>query len=320
MLKKMSIKKLIISGIVLFSIFLICLIPNKEKEEINIKQELEYVDKDINTHNIFLLDSNNYLVQADIVINENKNIEKKAKELLTILIKDSKLEDRIPSGFKNIINSDTKILSLSYKDGLIKVDFSKELLNTNKDLEEKTIEAIVYTLTSIENVDKVIIYLEGEILTKLPKTKINLPATLDRSFGINKQYNVNSNKNITKTTIYYIDKINDEEYYVPVTKVSNDTREKIEIIVDELSSNNLYKTNLMSYLNNNTKVLSVNEENEKMILEFNSNIFSDIDTKDILEEVIYTICLSINDNYDVKEVVFNVDNEEIYKSVINTIE
>lgn len=320
MLKKMSIKKLIISGIVLFSVFLICLMPSKENEKIEIKQELEYVDKDINTHNIFLLDSDNYLVQTDIVISETKDIEKKAKELLTALIEGSSLEDKIPSGFKSIINSETKILSLKYNEGLIKVDFSKELMNTNVELEEKTIEAIVFTLTSIEDVKSVIIYMNGEILTKLPQSKINLPSTLDRSFGINKQYNINSDKNITKTTVYYIDKINDNTYYVPVTKVNNDNREKIEIIVDELSSSNLYKTNLMSYLNNNTKVLSVNEDEEKMVIEFNSYIFNDIDTKDILEEVIYTICLSINDNYNVKEVVFNVDNKEIYKTVLKSIE
>lgn len=320
MLRKMSIKKLIISGIVLFSIFLICLIPNKESEKLEIKQELEYVDKDVNTHNIFLLDSDNYLVQTDIIISETKDIEKKAKELLTALIEGSSLEDKIPSGFRSIINSETKILSLKYNEGLIKVDFSKELMDTNIELEEKIIEAIVFTLTSIEDVKSVIIYMDGEILTKLPQSKINLPSTLDRSFGINKQYNINSSKNITKTTIYYIDKINDNTYYVPVTKVNNDNREKIEIIVDELSSSNLYKTNLMSYLNNNTEILSVNEDEEKMVIEFNSYIFNDIDTKDILEEVIYTICLSINDNYNVKEVVFNVDNEEIYKTVLKSIE
>ena len=43
-------------------------------------------------------------------------------------------------------------------------------------------------------------------------------------------------------------------------------------------------------------------------------------TKEILEEVIYTICLSIEDNYDVKQIVFNVNNEEIYKSVLKSIE
>ena len=102
MLRKMSIKKLVISGIVLFSIFLICLIPNKEEEKLEVKQELEYVDKDVNTHNIFLLDSDNYLVQTDIVISETKDIEKKAKELLTALIEGSSLEDKIKKHFVSV--------------------------------------------------------------------------------------------------------------------------------------------------------------------------------------------------------------------------
>ena len=150
--------------------------------------------------------------------------------------------------------------------------------------------------------------MEGEILTKLPQSKITLPSTLDRSIGINKEYNLDSNKNITKTTIYYVSKFNDTMYYVPVTKVNNDERSKIEIIIDELSSSNVYKSNLMSYLNNNTEILSVNENGDELNINFNSAIFNDINAKDILEEVIYTISMSINDNYDVETVIFNVEN------------
>ena len=51
-----------------------------------------------------------------------------------------------------------------------------------------------------------------------------------------------------------------------------------------------------------------------MNLDFNNYLFDNVDEKDILEEVIYTISLSVNDNYDVDEVVFNVDNEEVYKT------
>jgi len=321
MIKRMSIKKLIVSGVVLFAIFLIYLIPSKDQYELKVDQELEYVESNVNTHTVFLMNDNNYLVQTNVIIEEQEKIEKKAKELLNTLIKGSNKEDLIPNGFKAIINSETKINSLTFKDGVIKVDFSSALLDTNKDMEEKIIEAIVYTLTSIKEVEYIIIYIDGEILTKLPQSNITLPSTLDRSFGINKEYNISSDKNITKTTIYYIDTINDNTYYVPVTKVNNDQRDKIEIIVDELSSNNLYKTNLMSYLNNNTEILSVNEENEKLILEFNSYIYNDIDTKDILEEVIYTICMSIDDNYEnISEVVFIENNEEIYKTSSKTIE
>lgn len=318
MLKRIYTKKLIVCAVALFAILLIYIIPNDE-EKLKISEEVNYVNKDIETSTIFLLDSNNYLASTEIVTT-SKEIEKKAKELLQALIIDGNKQDSIPNGFKAIIPSNTQIRSLTYNEKVIKVDFTEELMNTNIENEEKIIEAIVYTLTSIENVDYVIIYMNGELLTKLPQSKITLPSTLDRSFGINKEYNLDSIKNINKTTIYYISEFNDKEYYVPVTKVNNDERSKIEIIVDELSSSNVYKTNLMSYLNSNTEILSVNEIDDELVVNFNSAIFNDINTKEILEEVIYTISMSVNDNYDINTIVFNVEDEEIYKSVLKSIE
>ena len=318
MLKRFYIKKLLVCSIVIFAILLIYIIPSEE-DKLQVDEKVEYVNTDVDTSTIFLSDANNYLASTKIATKE-KNIESKAKELIEALIIDGTKQDSIPNGFKAIIPTNTKIRSLTYKEGVIKVDFTSELMNTIPENEEKIIEAIVFTLTSIENVDFVIIYMEGNILTTLPQSKITLPSTLDRSFGINKEYNLNSNKNINKTTIYYISEFNGNEYYVPVTKVTNDERNKIEIIVDELSSTNVYKTNLMSYLNSNTELLSVNELEEELVVNFNSAIFNDINTKEILEEVIYTISMSINDNYDVNTVVFNVEDEEIYKSVLKSIE
>lgn len=318
MLKRLYIKKLMLCGIVIFAILLVYIIPSNEKK-LKITEEVEYVNNDIDTSTIFLSDSNNYLASTKI-ITKSKDVENKAKELLEALIIDGTKQDSIPSGFKAIIPSNTKIKSLTYDKGVIKVDFSSELMNTNIENEEKIIEAIVYTLTSIDEVQFIIIYMDGNILTTLPQSKITLPSTLDRSFGINKEYNINSTKNINKTTIYYISEFNDNQYYVPVTKITNDNRNKIEIIIDELSSTNVYKPNLMSYLNNNTELLSVNELGDELVINFNSAIFNDINTKEILEEVIYTISMSINDNYDVNSVVFNVENEEIYKSVLKSIE
>ena len=318
MLKKMFTKKLILIMAVTFSLTLVCLIPN-DSSKLNAKQELKYVDKEVDKSVAYLLDSNNYLART-MVVTSNAKIEEKARELMEILIKDGKGESKIPNGFRSLISSETKINSVHYNDGLIKIDFSSELLDTNIEQEEKIIEAIVYTLTSIENVDKVIIYVDGDILTKLPKTGITLPSTLDKSYGINKEYDISSYKDINKVTVYYVSKYNDNTYYVPVTKYLNDEREKIKIIVDELASSYLYNSNLMSYLNSNTTLLSSEITDDTLSLVFNQYIFSDQTTKNILEEVIYTIGLSIGVNYDVKQVVFNVDNQEIYKSVIKTLE
>ncbi len=319
MLKKISIRKFIISFSSLFALFLIYLIPNDKKELDSIPQELEYVNTNIETSSVYLMDKYNMLGRAEVAIS-SKDIVDIAKETLEVLISGGTNEDKIPNGFKSLLPSDTKILSLSYSDGLIKVDFSKELLNTTKEMEEKIVEAIVYTLTSIDGVDKIIIYVEGDILTKLPQTNINLPSTLDRSFGINKEYDISSIKNINQVTVYYINKNNDNYYYVPVTKYLNDDRDKIKIVIDELSGNSIYNTNLMSFLNSNAELISAEEIDDMMHLNFNEYIFSDVEEKNILEEVIYTISLSVCDNYDVDGVVINVADEEIYKTVLKSIE
>ncbi len=319
MLKRKMIRKIIIASSALFALLLIYLIPNSQDDKLDINQNLEYVNLEVVTNSIYLIDNYNYLGKAEVVVNST-SIEEKVKELVEILISGGEGENKIPNGFKSILPSETKILSVKYEEGLIKIDFSKELLNINKDLEEKMIEAIIYTVTSVDEVEKLIIYVEGDILTKLPQTKINLPSTLDRNFGINKTYDFTKTDDINQVTIYYLNKHNDNYYYVPVTKYLNDNRDKIRIIIDELTSTNAYNTNLLSYLNSNTEILAIEEQPDILELTFNSYIFSDVDSKDILEEVIYTICLSVKDNYDVSEVVIKNENEEIYQAVLKEIE
>ena len=318
MLRKKMIRKIIITSSALFALLLIYLIPNQD-EKLNINQNLEYVNLEVATTTIYLLDNYNYLGKTEVVVNSTTT-EEKVKELVEVLISGGSGENKIPNGFKSILPSDTKILSVKYEDGLIKIDFSKELLNINKELEEKMIEAIIYTVTSVDEVDKLIIYVEGDILTKLPQTKINLPSTLDRNFGINKTYDFTKTDDINQVTVYYLNKHNDNYYYVPVTKYLNDNRDKIKIIIDELTSTNTYNTNLLSYLNSNTEILAIEEQPDILELTFNSYIFSDVESKDILEEVIYTICLSVKDNYDVSEVVIKSEDEEIYQAVLKEIE
>ena len=55
-------------------------------------------------------------------------------------------------------------------------------------------------------------------------------------------------------------------------------------------------------------------------LNFNELLLNEVDKKHILEEVIYTISLSMNNIYnDLESVSFLVNNEEIYKVNINDI-
>lgn len=321
MIKRILSRKVIVATSALFALFLVYMIPKEEIKQLeNVTENIEYVESQVEEQTVFLLNQDNLLGRTQVVASETADPLSKVKEALLTLIQEGPNESRVPNGFKAIIPSDTKINSIDLQDGILKVDFSKELLDVNEEMEEKVVEAIVYTATSIKEVKSVIIFVDGDVLTKLPKSGINLPSTLDRSFGINKEYDLTSTDSINQVTVYYVDEYNDNYYYVPVTKYLNDDRDKIKIIIDELTSANMYQTNLMSFLNSNTELLDIQQSEDVLSLNFNSYIFNDATKKDILEEVIYTICLSVGDNYNVEEVVFQVDTEEVYKTVLKDVE
>ncbi len=318
MLKKMSIKKIITSSIVLMIVFLLYIIPTSSKKDVEIPSSIEYVNVDVKTHTIYLLDNNNYISKTSVRVNSFET-EELARELIQTMTQEGKNSDQVPSGFQPLINSNTKINSIAFSKDTLKVDLSKDFLTTSKELEEKTLEALVYTLTSIENVNYIILYIDGKILTNLPQNNINLPSTLNREIGINKNYQLKNTKNITSTTVYYIHEYNSDYYYTPVTTISNDEREKIEIIIDELGST-VKQNHLMSFLNSKTNLVDFKIQDKKMEVCFSESIFNDFDKKDILEEVLYTISLSIYDNYDVEEVIFQVNSQEIAKTTLKSLE
>lgn len=311
-------KRIALASIILLLLLLFSLFPKEQEYELDLVKNIEYVSSN-NTNEIYLLDANNFVGRATVML-KSKAANNKIREILEIMIIDGKRESVVPNGFRAIIPSDTKIISVELVDNIAKVNFSKALLDVTKDMEEKVIEAITYSLTSVSEVKGVLIYIEGSLLTKLPQMDKRLPAILKRDFGVNKIYDIDSISKINEVTVYYINKHDDNYYYVPVTKYINDDRDKIKIIIDELTSGPLYETNLMSFLNANAKLLNYEIKEDSVILNFNSYIFDDMKNKTILEEVIYSIALSVGDNYGVKEVIFKVENEEIEKNTLGGIE
>lgn len=321
MLKKMSIRKIMVSTLTLFILLIIYLMPDSiDEKEISLTNDnIEYIYSNT-LETIYLLDSNDYVARTKIDSCKCEGVEK-AKDLINGLIIDGTKSNIIPNGFKSIIPTGTSVKDISLDNGILTIDFSKDLLEITKEYEEKMIEAIVYTLTSIDGIDKVIIKVEGEVLDKLPISGKTLPTYLDKDYGINKIYDLTSMKDIDSYTLYYVNTYNDNSYYVPVTKyINNDSQDKIKVIIEELYSAPIYETTLMSFLNSNTKLLDYKLEDGKLTLNFSEDILSDVTTNNILEEVIYTISLTMNDNYGVEEVIFLVEDEEIYKSLIKDIE
>lgn len=304
MIKKSSIRRICVATLTLFILLIIYFFPSNDTV---IKEHLSYITKD--EMPIFLVDNSDYVARTSIVKNSSETIEQ-IKEIIEALTKNTKKSSYIRDGFKPIIPEGTKILDLKLEENILTINFSKELLNVVHCDEQKMIEAIIYSLTEIKDIKKIKILVEEKPLTNLPNSNKKLPEYLDKSYGINKIYNIDSIKETTKTTIYYLSKNKDYYYYVPVTKVSNEKTERVEIIIKELKSTPIYHTNLISYLAASANMTNYELLESTISLSFNNYLIANMKEEDILEEVKYSIALSIRDTYGINEVIFNIPDTE----------
>ena len=289
MLRKFAYNKIFRTTGMLLLFLLLLLFPASKEYSLE-DEKVVKTNSSVKQREAFLIDKDGYVARCGVSITASTD-EEYAEKLVELLIIGGKYEQKIPNGFKAILPSDTKINSVKINGSDITVDLSKEFYELNKVNEAKAIEALTYSLTSVNNVSNIYLNIEGKRLSYLPNSNRNVIQPFTRKNGVNKKYDVSNYKNVSETTVYYVNKNNTGYYYVPVTKISNDNRDKIKIIVDELTSSHIYETNLMSFLNYNTKLLSYDLKDEVLTLNFNNFLFDDANDKSILEEVVYSISL-----------------------------
>lgn len=243
---------------------------------------------------IYLLSNNNYLVEANIYL-ENSSLEEKAKKIIEYLKINNK---KLPHGLKGYLLDNVVVNKINVEESNLKISFSKEFLNIeNKDL---VISGLVYSLTKLPNIETIEVFVEDSYLE-------NYNYKLNKDIGINKEYLLNKRNDIKQVTVYYYTEINNIEYLTPVTKYVNDEREKVEIIIEELSNN--IPDNLIGYLSDKTKLVDYQEDNSLIVLNFDKEFKSS--NQIINQKTMNLIAQSIFENYDLNLVFFQENNKKI---------
>lgn len=306
MLRTKALRKIFLTTLTLFVLLTVFTITNSKTENV-LKTNLEIEDiAGFKTDVIYLLNDKGLLVKTKILLQGN-TAEEKINKLLLNLTEGS--SNSFPEGLKKLIPKGTVVNNVMVGNNLVTVDFSKELLKVSSDMEKPMVTAIVYSILELGNYEGVSILVDGKVLDKYPNSLEEIPSVINKSIGINKNFSITSYNNINKVVIYYLENIDNNLYYVPVTKYVNDERDKIKIIVEELASSYIYESNLMSFLNSNVRLLDYKEDNDIMYLNFNDYLFDGNDK--ILEEVLYSLAYSVFDNYNVSMVSFMVNGQRI---------
>lgn len=236
MIRQKALRKILLTTITFFILLFISVFSKSMENSIKTNLEVEYITG-LGTNTIYLLNKDNYLVKSKILLDSSKKEEQVKKIISNLTISDNSI---FPNGLKAINPANTKLLGLNYEDNVVTLNFSKEFFNINKDLSTQLISALVFSITSLNDIDGITLQVEGKELTTYPNKNLELDKVLTKDIGINKIVNITSFNNIQKIVLYYVNKVNNDEYYVPVTKYLNDDRDKIQIIIDELTTSYIY--------------------------------------------------------------------------------
>lgn len=255
---------------------------------------------------LYTINDDSYVSMTSVFL-EGDTLEEKVSNVIDIMIIDNNKNSLLPSYFKPILPRDTKLISVKLDGDVLKVFFSKELLNISSEQSDAMIESLLYTLLGFDEVVGVEIYVDDSLLKYVPNTNKKLPTVLYGDYGINKSYSLSSNMDIKKINLYYYTKNNDDYYLIPVTKYVNDKREKLEIIVEELSSF-LYQDNLISMLSDSVKLVSYDIDDDVISLDFTSS-FNSLDN--VSDTVVKPLLYSLFSNYSVSKIKINVDGVKI---------
>lgn len=295
MLKRKALNRIFLTTVVFFVVF--TLYNLKEISNNDISKESSNTKEET----IYTLNDDNYVSKTSVYVSKVLTLEDKIREKLEIMIEKNNKNALLPSYFNPILPENTKVLDVVVEDSLVKVYFSKELMNITEEQSEKMIEAIVYTITN-ENILGVEIYVNGSMLKYVPHTDKELPTVLTKDIGINKTYEIFNSSDISKIVMTYYTNSDNNYYEVPVTKYVNDKREKLEIIFEELESSSLDK-NLINLLDN-IKINSYKIYDNKIAIVIN---------KELSGEEENLVFKSIFDNYDKEKV-------EIFVNGVKNIE
>lgn len=292
MIRRKCIQKIFRTTICLFLILVVSTITNLSDKTTPVMVNIEDVTM-LGNSSIYLLNENGYFVKKPIYLSSD-NLDDNVRKIFSYLKKSNSKY----SSFRGLLEDSVEVLNIYYDEYYLTIDLSCDFYDSG-DLNSSVI-SIVYSLMELNNIKGITILVEGEYLKDYPKI-------LDKSISINPKYEITSREDVSKVVVYYLLNDDGENYYVPVTKYLNDSRDKINILIDELSSN--VSMDLVSVVNRDLELIDYREENDAFILNFNHSLF-DSNNK-VLEEVLYCISYSVFDNYDVSMVLFEVEGKNV---------
>lgn len=188
----------------------------------------------INT--IYLASNENILVPLSIKYPSFDDVGHDMLYIINMLKKDSKVSNE---NFNGLIPSNAKVNSISLNQGVLNIDFDENFFTYDKKDELRLLESLVWTMCDYQGIESLTLSINGTLINKMLVNNTPISYPLNKNLGINNFLLTNCFiHNSERVLSYYQKKIDDKNYYVPVTHyVSND----YDMSIYDLTINALFK-------------------------------------------------------------------------------
>lgn len=261
---------------------------------------------------VYLQDRNGYLAPISIPISYGEN-EQPGQKALELMVDGGTYASILPEDFRALIPQGTQILSYTYdtEQRIAKVDFSEPFVNYNASDERDIVEAITWTLTAMSGIEGVELSVQGEQLTEMPEAGFPIDGKLTRAIGINIEAADGVNiANSSPVTLYFSsDTMNDEPYYVPVTRLIARSDSPELAAMDELIAGPLDKKALNSVIMPDVEVSSIEKKDGVIIVDLEDSAYES--GHQLPAEMLQAVVLSLTETTgeDLVQIRINSDGD-----------
>lgn len=276
-----------------------------EEDEAVEEEALELIEREL-----YLIDENGLVVPQTFEIPKTEGV---LKQSLEYLVDGGPITELLPNGFQAVLPAGTIVDVNLKEDGLAIADFSNEFKEYNPDQEKQILQAITWTLTQFDNVNKVQILINGHEQETMPQQGTPIGKELSRADGINiEKDQVADIVNSKGVTLYFLAQNGDNTYYVPVTRrVSLGEGESLTAAaVKELLNGPSYQSPLLTDFRQGVMLQDEPEySNGEVTLNFNEAVLSELQSTAISKDVLNMLALTLTEQEGIERVAIEVNGE-----------
>ncbi|MDQ0256470.1 germination protein M [Evansella vedderi] len=258
---------------------------------------------------LYLLDRNGLVAPQSFNIPKGDN---EVARTVEYLIQGGPITEILPNGFQAVLPSGTEVLDATVSDGVATLNFSDQFSQYHPDLELQVLQALTWSVTQLDNVDRIKLQLNGEDLEMMPQNGTPISSGYTRAHGINLEMSDEVDLVNTKpVVVYFLSQVDNQTYYVPVTRRVPQQMDLYEAVVSELVKGPHFMSPLLTSIHNGVELLDAPElaADGTLTLNFNEVLLSTLEGTAVSEEVLNMLVLSLTEHQEVQSVALQVESE-----------